>query len=779
VGEFEVATRAPGSSPDLPARVERVGRLGRYALLEVAGRGALGVVYRAVDLELNRQVAIKIPRQGCLASAEEVRRFLREARSIARLHHSGIVAVHDAGQTDGLCYLVSDFLEGQNLAKRMATQPVSPVQAADWISEVARALDYAHARGIVHRDVKPANILLNGDGRPVLTDFGLAKMALESESLTEDGQILGTPAYMSPEQARGESAHVDGRCDTYSLGVVLYELLAGTPPFRGSARAVLRQVLEVEPQSPRRLQDAVPLSLARISLKAMSKDPRDRYSSAGSLADDLDRFLAGRPVHARPVCVPMRLWLWCRRRPLAAGLSVALCLVGLAGVLGVLVQWREAERQRVLLKKNFHQAHSAFSRILNKSLDRNLLSQFNPVEVDLLADGLQYYEGFVSACGREDGLGDEIALAYYGLADLNTRLGRNEEALASSRQGLLLRQQLVRAEPKSSLQVSLLGGSLIQQAFLEEKTGRAGEARRDYELARTTFNSLAGVPADAALHAQGLVASLRNLARLHRDQGNSEQAILVYKQTLLEIERHLSCYPGTTVSFKSDQAESLYYLADLYFVGGRPREAWQQCVQAQLVLEDLIRERPVAPDPCVMLGSTCYLRGKIENQLNGPANALPHYLEAARRFEKLHVYHPTATNYLRNLAAAHHNVGNMLIALGRPVEAIDAYRKAIDGRQTLVRQLPDSPGELSDLSGSWYRLGLAWQMSNRHWLSSGALALAAWQQQRVVAADPTSKRQQQYLMQRARAFAEMLRRIGSTSRQQSKMNFSASAASVP
>jgi WD40 repeat protein/tRNA A-37 threonylcarbamoyl transferase component Bud32/tetratricopeptide (TPR) repeat protein len=315
-------------------------RVGRFELIEKVGTGGFGTVYKARDPQLDRVVALKVLRVGDMATQDQQDRFVREARNAAQLRHPAIVPVHEVGEHDGIPFIVSDFIAGVTLSDWLTGRTPSYRESARLIAELAEALHYAHEQGVIHRDVKPSNILLDADGRPHLMDFGLAKRDAGEITMTLDGEILGTPAYMSPEQASGEAHKVDGRSDIYSLGVILYLLLCGELPFRGNPRMLVHQVRNDEPRPPRRLVDTIPRDLETICLKAMAKEPARRYATARDLAADLGRFLAGEPILARPVGRLTKLVLWARRNPRVAGLSAAvyLLLVALAagGVTGFL-----------------------------------------------------------------------------------------------------------------------------------------------------------------------------------------------------------------------------------------------------------------------------------------------------------------------------------------------------------------------------------------------------------------------------------------------------------
>ncbi|MBI3269404.1 MAG: protein kinase [Planctomycetes bacterium] len=331
----DATTLLADAGPAGDRRVLMPGRVfGDYDILEELARGGMGVVYRARQRSLHRVVALKVLLEGEGAGAAQVRRFQREASSAARLAHPGIVQVHEVGVRDGIHYFSMELVEGRTLLQLIEAEQPSPRRAADLLRRVAEALAYAHVQGILHRDIKPQNILVDREDRPRLSDFGLVKDFAQDSRLTASGVVLGTPMYMSPEQARGDLDAMDRRSDVFSLGAVLYHALAGRPPFEaGGALSVLHRVIHEEPAPIRGLAREVHRDLETICLKALAKEPEGRYPTAGELAEDLGRFLEGQPIRARPPSAAARVARWvARNRWLAAVVAVAFLLLALQGV---------------------------------------------------------------------------------------------------------------------------------------------------------------------------------------------------------------------------------------------------------------------------------------------------------------------------------------------------------------------------------------------------------------------------------------------------------------
>ncbi len=338
--------RGGAPSRSAPEMGEKVRYFGEYELLTEIARGGMGVVYRARQVRLNRIVALKMILAGQFAGKADVQRFHTEAEAAAQLDHPGIVPIYEVGEHEGHHFFTMGFVDGESLATRLLHGPLAPREAALLVRQISEAVQYAHERGVIHRDLKPANILLDRTGQPRISDFGLAKNIHHDSGLTASGQVMGTPGYMPPEQASGNANQVQEVADVYSVGAILYALLTGRPPFQADTVIdTLMQVTEREPVAPSALNAKIPKDLETICLKCLEKDRRRRYPSARELAEELQRFLEGRPILARPVSAAERGWRLCRRHPAIAALTAG---IAASLVIGTLVSWSfamQAEQQ--------------------------------------------------------------------------------------------------------------------------------------------------------------------------------------------------------------------------------------------------------------------------------------------------------------------------------------------------------------------------------------------------------------------------------------------------
>ncbi|QDV38142.1 serine/threonine-protein kinase [Tautonia plasticadhaerens] len=663
---------APPPSPALPSP------FGPFELQRMLGRGGMGVVYRAIHSGLNRPVALKMIRAGLLADADDLRRFRNEARAVALLDHPGIVPVFEVGEHDGRHYFSMKLVEGGTLADLIAEGRSLPRGSALLVAEAARAVHHAHIRGILHRDLKPANILLDVEGSPLVSDFGLAKrIGPDADADTEqtaDGAILGTPAYMSPEQAGGPAGSITTAADVYGLGAILYALLAGRAPFQGeSTAAVLDAVRNRPPARPSALNPDVPRDLETICLKCLEKDPARRYGSALALADDLLAWLDGRPIAARRAGPVERARLWCRRRPAVAALAAAVVLAVVVGVASTIVLQARANAR---LEAQY-QATLKAEALADDRLDR----------------AMQAIEDYYTGVSADAILGQQVPEAVR--ERLLSRPIRFYEELTrelDAKADPSPRERLLLAEGRSGLGQILL--------ILGRPTEAAGQCR----AAIAVLDRLAADRPDDPEARAALASSEIDLGKILHASGEIRLAIDAFGRAASRLEALHAEAPGEG-SYRDLLADACKNLGQMHLLSGDSRSARTIVGRAVSLREAQAAEHPDDPearaglaDSRLALGTALYLGGQLD------AAKAP-YSRAIEGYEALAAESPDVTSYRSGLALACNNLSGALAQLGEYEPARALLERAIALREALVAERPGVPKYRDDLAMSLYNLG--------------------------------------------------------------------------
>ena len=700
-----------------------------YEILGELGRGGMGVVYKARQLGLNRLVALKMVLSGAHAAPHQLARFRIEGEAVARLHHPHIVQIYDVGERDGLPYFSLEYLDGGCLADQIKREPQPPQRSAGVTALLARGIQYAHSHGIIHRDLKPANILFDSDGVPKITDFGLAKKLEDgADSHTQSGTIVGTPSYMAPEQARGDTKLIGPPADIYSLGAILYELLTGRPPHQGSTLLeTLEQVRSLEPVPPRQLVPKVPRDLETICLKCLQKEPAKRYTSAGELGDDLDRYMAGQPIQARPVGGVERFTRWCKRNPRIAGLTAAASLSLICGTVVSTVlavgmarerNQKEAERQRAedaraLADTRRAEAEAAKEEVLKQS--KLALDSFGT-----LIDEVQKQ------------IGDRP-----NMQDLKLKL------LETALTGL---DKVASSDEHSRLQGQSVAAAYVQIGLLLKQAGQSEKAFAQFQKAHEIIQALADRDPDGPVAQSNLAATLTVLGETALEHRRDIQAALGYYKQALELRQRVLDLPPdpklSAVKLRQDLAESHVRVGVTYLRLGEPATAAGYFRDALTIRRELAEEEPENMSLQRDVARSHMALGEVQFRARDWPAAKNAFGDALAGYEQAHRTDRESPTGRLELANVLSNFGVFALRTGDLKEAAQHLPRA----QSLMAKLAES-----DDKNALYRryLGLAdYRLGTLARRQGDAAAASRWNREclalreRLAKDDPKSERRE-------------------------------------
>jgi tetratricopeptide (TPR) repeat protein len=717
---------ATGPEPPAPPAAGAVPCVAGYDVLGKLGQGGMGAVYRARHLRLNRVVALKVVGDAPNAPPEALVRFRQEAEMTARLQHPNIVQIYEVGEYAGGSYLALEYVDGPTLGRHVGGAPQPPRAAARLVEALARAVHYAHGRGVIHRDLKPANVLLTEAGVPKVTDFGLARPVAVESGLTTAGAVLGTPSYMAPEQADGRLHDIGPHSDVYALGAILYECLTGRPPFRGATVLdTLAQVRHQEPVPPHRLlgpdRRACPADLETICLKCLQKEPAKRYASAAALADDLGRFLSGKPIQARPVGWAEHAWRWARRNPgwataLATAAALLLTAVG-ALALGLAAVERERQRTaaaREQAEENFAQAKDAVDQYLTAVTgDRRLNEQdFFALRKKLLATAVPFYERFARAKTGDPQQEAARGRAYWRLAFVRGAMGEKEAALADYERMRGVFAQLAADFPAEPEYRQALATSHNNLGSLLQALGRWPEAEAAYRRALDLRAQLAADFPAVAAYRQDLASSHGNLGVLLEALGRRPEAAAECRRALGLQAQLAADFPGEP-AYRQALAKHHNNLGLVLQALGKWPEAEAECRRALALQARLAADFPAEPTCRQELAHTHNSLGTLLTDLGKRSEAEAEFRRAIALQEKLASDFPTVPAYRQDLSKHHNNLGKLLRFLGRGPEAEVVTRRAIALQERLAADFPGVPAYRQELAKSHGNLGLVLQALGR------------------------------------------------------------------
>jgi non-specific serine/threonine protein kinase/serine/threonine-protein kinase len=699
---FLVASRAIPLSTLLAVRPQarREGlRIGPYEVRELIARGGMGDVYRATRVDDYRQeVAIKLLRPG-LNSDEFLARFQTERQVLAGLQHPHIARLLDGGTTeDGLPYLVMEYIDGQPIDRHCDARQLSLRDRVQLFRLVCLAVQHAHEQTIVHRDRKPGNVLVTADGTPRLTDFGLAKQ-LADVGQTHTGEVLGTPSYMAPEQARSRLDAIGPRTDIYGLGALLYHLLTGHAPFKGATlHDTLEQVCSQEPVSPARLIARLPRDLDTITLKCLQKDPGRRYASAAELADDLGRFLEGVPIKARPIGPVERLIRWCRRNAKVAGLLAALVVVLVSGISALTVLWlvaraekKEADRQRLRAEARQELARRTVDdllRMAEKWMDHE--PGMTSDQLEALEKALATYHELAREDSRDPRLRFRTAQAYHFVARIQARLGRHDRAEEALGQQIVLLEELVTELPdEPKYRYDLFHCLQARQGALGN-LGRLSELEEVVRRSHALIEEMVRDFPDQPLYRDSLAHSHIHMGSMLARRGQLREAVASYREGVRVAQALVREYPNWRRQpfFGRNVGGNRRSLASVQIQMGQLDQAEESYRLALADYRQVLRLNPEDPNSQGEVAGVLSDLGNLLRKRSRLAQAQECYQEALSLWEKLARSYPRVPSHPFLAAQMCSALGQLHHDAGRPQQAEEAFGRAITTLEQLLAKHP-------------------------------------------------------------------------------------------
>jgi tetratricopeptide (TPR) repeat protein len=704
----------PGSSERDPTQAEyihlldpalevgEIGRVGPYRVLRLLGSGGMGIVFQAQQSYPPRTIAVKM-----LLAGPHRHRFRQEMEVIARLQHPNIVHIHEVGEHEQRPYFTMEFVDGGDLAQKLAAGPLPARAAAQLVQTLARAMHYAHEQGFVHRDLKPSNILLHRDGTAKISDFGLAKSLLPAgeaapEYRTESGAILGTPSYMAPEQAVG--GEIASASDIYSLGAILYEALTDRPPFKAATvLETLEQVRRQEPIAPRRLQPGTPRDLETICLTCLHKEPARRYGSAAELADDLGRFLRGEPIRARPAGVVERLGKWIRRQPVLAallavsGLSLAALVAGglvhnarqHAAVARAEAKEEEARRRQEEAARNYRAARDTLNRMLDRlgHLPEGQVKHREELRREMLEEALSFYQKIQGEADPDPLVRRDIALAYVQAAGIQFELGQRRPAEENYRRAIALLEHL----PEELCATRAIQDQLAECYQYLGQIAWTAERRDEGERAYRRFVAIsqrgAAAEPDNPERQYNLAAALFQIGTIYQAASRWAESETYVLQARDIHARLLDAHPGKQ-AYRQGLGSAYTYLGHLYRLMHRPGEAGEAFARAEELFAPLLEADPDGMDPALHLGPLYFTWSDFVLERGQPETALRLAGRAVDLAEGVIRKEPRHTIARAHVREAHHKRAEAYEVLGRWAAAAADWDRAV---------------ELDDEGHPWYR----------------------------------------------------------------------------